>query len=685
MEPLADKNLLGETILIAANTNTEPASVPIVLGNPEPPPKSSGVVKFDNIPSELKDVRQWVLWKDESGRKVPYQINGYKASSTKAGHWASFDEAHDVYARGGYTGVGFVFAENCPFAGVDLDNCRDAVTGKIEPWAQEIIDSFETYCEVSPSKTGVKLFVRGKPAATGKRGDVEVYFSKRYFTLTGDIVHGAVSAIAERQEQLDRLCAKTFDGKADSDKVVGVALANHSPTNLSLAEMLDGLEKVRSMEHAVSGQEGSRVSVAAVCEMIRLGFRGPDLVRAAEEYNGECCEPPWSSRELLRIVDSACQRELPAECEFDVVEEETNSKSPKPNREIVYRRITSKELATEDFKLEFAIADTLVLGQPLIVAGPQKVLKTSIMVDAAISLATGGYFLGHRKVNRPYRVVAMSGESGLATLQETAHRICKAAKVELAKLDNLIWSPDLPKFGNVGHATALEKFLRADGIEMLMIDPAYLCMPGADAGNLFTQGEMLHEIAYLCEQLGITLILAHHTKKMNDRGGNCQPLCLNDIAWAGFQEFARQWWLLNRREPYEEGTGEHHLWMSIGGSAGHSALWGVDVVEGVRSDFSERAWDVNVFHSGVVRDNDSNRKAEGVAASDRNAVVAALRNASGPLSKAKIREIAKIRSDARAKLAIEGMVENGGIATEKFKGGNGITYTGYTLAEGNEA
>ena len=256
---------------------------------------------------------------------------------------------------------------------------------------------------------------------------------------------------------------------------------------------------------------------------------------------------------------------------------------------IRYKRLSCAELDVGDYEIEYLIDRTLVSGQPCIIAGGKKSLKTSIILDMGISLAMGGFFLGRLKVNRACKVGIMTGESGLATIQETCRRICRAAGFNLGDIGGLVFSDDLPKFGSVEHEDALRRFIMDDELEVVVIDPAYLCLPGADAGNLFVQGDLLRGMTKVCSDTGCTMILAHHTRKT--KTDPFSPPELEDIAWAGFREFARQWLLVGRREAYVPGSGEHRLWLSVGGSAGHTALWALDISEGVPE---RRRWPILV-------------------------------------------------------------------------------------------
>jgi hypothetical protein len=149
--------------------------------------------------------------------------------------------------------------------------------------------------------------------------------------------------------------------------------------------------------------------------------------------------------------------------------------------------------------------------------------------------------------------------------------------------------------------------LETNEIEVAIIDPLYLALlagveaKGLEASNLFDIGPLLRNVAQTCRSVGCTPILAHHSVKRLQTVGN--PLELEDLAFAGIQEFARQWLLVNRREPFDpDAPGSHKLWLGVGGSAGQVGLWALDIEEGeLQEDLSGRRWEVSVKAGMEVR------------------------------------------------------------------------------------
>lgn len=183
------------------------------------------------LPPDLLNLAQWVCWKAEKRQskrkgdywtKVPYSARtGGKASATDSATWATFTDARDACKRSGYDGLGFVFAGD--LVGIDLDDCRDAETGKIAEWARPILAPFAgCYMEASPSGTGVHIIVLGQMPKGGNRtpyggGVIEMYGVDRFFTMTGDLLddYGAAASIAQRQDAIDALHAALFPKAAE--------------------------------------------------------------------------------------------------------------------------------------------------------------------------------------------------------------------------------------------------------------------------------------------------------------------------------------------------------------------------------------------------------------------------------------------------------------------------------------
>jgi putative DNA primase/helicase len=118
---------------------------------------------------------------------VPHSARtGRKASSTDLLTWGTFEKALEAYENGQFDGVGFVFSSADPYTGIDLDNCVGG-DGEMALWALEIARYFDSYTELSATGTGLHVIVRGE-VANRRKGDVEVYSSKRFFTVTGHVV-----------------------------------------------------------------------------------------------------------------------------------------------------------------------------------------------------------------------------------------------------------------------------------------------------------------------------------------------------------------------------------------------------------------------------------------------------------------------------------------------------------------
>lgn len=144
-------------------------------------------LKRENIPDELKKRDQWVGWRwnrtEKGWTKAPYDLKtGRPASSTDPATWSPYA------ATRGHENIGFVFSKDDPYCGIDLDSCIDPETGKMSEEARQIVDRFDSYTEVSPSGTGVKIFVEASvpgPRRKNPQKRMEIYDRDRFFTITG--------------------------------------------------------------------------------------------------------------------------------------------------------------------------------------------------------------------------------------------------------------------------------------------------------------------------------------------------------------------------------------------------------------------------------------------------------------------------------------------------------------------
>lgn len=270
----------------------------------------------DKVPAALRERNQWVAWKivlrDGKPTKLPFQKTGAAAKSNDPSTWTDFDSACGALRRG-YPGVGFVFSESDEFCGIDLDGCRDPKTGVIATWAREILTKLDSYSEVSPSKTGVKVFVRGKsPWGAGKKFPangaekicdkepaIEVYDKLRYFVVTSERLAGVSSEIEPRQPELQWL-AREFGPKETP--------AARIDWQSEDAIMERAKKYLATMPVSVTGQGGHNAAFSAACRLvIDFALSEGQALAVLSEWNIGC-QPPWSEKELRHKVSQASKQ-----------------------------------------------------------------------------------------------------------------------------------------------------------------------------------------------------------------------------------------------------------------------------------------------------------------------------------------------------------------------------------------
>lgn len=195
-----------------------------------------------SIPRALQTCPQWVVWQGSdriqtrTGKLIGLEKKPFDpkttpprlAASDNAASWSTFQQCVDALPqclalwqqrprdayRGG--GIGFVFSKpyqekdavipTDPYTGVDLDHCRDPETGMIMPWAWHLITWLQSYAEVSPSGTGVKIFLQATLPGSGvNKHFLEIYDRGRFFTVTGWHVPGTPCTIEPRQSHIEAL------------------------------------------------------------------------------------------------------------------------------------------------------------------------------------------------------------------------------------------------------------------------------------------------------------------------------------------------------------------------------------------------------------------------------------------------------------------------------------------------
>lgn len=497
---------------------------------------------LDNIPDELKQVPQWVLWRfewrdDRDGRgewsKVPHSAcqPGAKASSTDARTWSPFDEAAELYATHDdfYDGIGFVFSETDEYAGIDFDNCVNE-HGQIPTDVAQLLVDFGTYTEISPSGTGLHCIVRAR--ISGGRKDtsrgIEVYDRGRYFTFTGRFWQDFL-AIGSRQAQVDALISSIEQRRQERrpQPVAAEAGRRRGAPPKQLQDLLElafaaanGAE-IRALYNgdtsAYAGDDSS-ADMALCCYL--AFYTGPDadlldkLFRTSKLYRRK-----WDRRATsdgrtygqLTIENalSSCKRFYTPGYTRLKIGSNGHGEQPPEDRPRVHV-LSAEQLLKKQFgEPRYAVPGLIAEGLQFL-AGKPKIGKSWLALSLAIGVASGTTVLGNRETEQG-EVLYLALEDGPRRLQRRLRKLLIGRKTPAL----LSLATEWPGYEQGAYEAVSDWLGDHPNARLVIIDTFKRIRPHEDVRRSVYAGdyEAVAPLSTMAQSFGVAILLVHHVRK----------------------------------------------------------------------------------------------------------------------------------------------------------------------------
>ncbi len=491
-------------------------------------------------PSELAKRPQWVVWKltprpdEPKPTKVPYDARtGRHASTTDPSTWASFEEAAAFCASNEWaSGVGYVLSADDPYVGIDLDACRDPKTGRLEPWAKQIVKRLASYTEISPSGTGLRIFVRGELPPHGRRkGHIEIYSHARFLTITGDRYLAAPDTIHERHDELLEWHHEVF-GDPPAERQNGHTA--RQPVQLADADLL---LKARSSEHGAAfwalwngdySAYGSQ-SEADLALVNYLAFWcGPDPSRIDQLFRSSgLYREKWDRQDYRdRTIDKALEGRTEADYYHEglpspqlVIPSHIDPVTGEVIFERRFRFLTADELKHRPDP-EFIIDHVLQKNTLALIVGAQESYKTFLALDMAMSVSDGDNWQGRPLAHGTVAYISAEGGSGIKLrieAWETEHK---------QRVEHCYFLADqAPQFLDRGKGGDVEELLLALGDlpctpALIFVDTLARTMVGGDENSAQDMGLFIASAEQIRQATGATVVMVHHNNKEGSARGS---------------------------------------------------------------------------------------------------------------------------------------------------------------------
>jgi hypothetical protein len=536
---------------------------------------------------ELSSINQWVSWKSlpplptskaKKPRKVPIcPETGRAASVDDPSTWDTFNRAIGRKNYDNLSGVGIVLIKANDLTMIDMDGCIDE-NGEVEPWAAEIVGFQETYCEISPSGKGLRMFARGTldHAVAASDVGVELYSESRYCTVTGRRLPESPNHIAKAPRTIAALLARVeaMKGRREAERAP-LALLEPAPEQ-SLSERARASAPAYDGGHA-DGDERAFIESALACipsdnrdVWLKVGGVLHDTgepwakalweewARCSSKFNADDQEKTWASfsRPTGRKAGKGTIVYLARQHGFtgtkfdygpDISPEYLESilgnldklvSSSAADVDMAQARDQSPVSNGADSGLKFyfdgedattpppsLVKGLLPFEGIAMIAGQSGAGKTFIACYLAVMLASGKPFFG-RKVAERVGVVIVAAE-GAATIASRIHAAREDTNSD-GELLPIAWLKEVPDLRQPASITQLAGALKARcaymqakyGVRLgaVFIDTLNAAFTMQDENSNAEAGAIMRSLHWLSKETGALVLPVHHYGKAAETG-----------------------------------------------------------------------------------------------------------------------------------------------------------------------
>lgn len=520
--------------------------------------------KFENIPAELRALKQWVTWahtwKDAEKKfaKVPYSpTTNTPASSTDPATWGTFDEAVAAYTVSraqdpddALDGIGFVFT-GTPYMGVDLDHVL--ADGVLAPEATRIVSELGTYTEISPSGTGVKSFIRAKKPGNGWSKitglGLEMYDEGRYFTLTGHVLDGVPGEPQERQAQVDALYYRVLAERAAKP-------ATSAPTSATTTPAMSDDEVVQRITGSANAGKFLKLMAGDITDYPGDSEADMALAGVISFWTADIDQIERIMRRST-LVRAKWDTSRPGGTYISTtIENALSGRTAAYTGNVPVLELGLVPLDTIDMKpVPWLWPGYLPLGAASLLVGDPGNGKTLSGLDLLARITVGAAW--------PDGVPNTFGARNAIVLSaEDANEYTIRPRIEAAGGDSSrVFVVPSDKVGKLSLETGVEQLRRAIGKYeplAILIDPLSAYMPGIDTYRDNEVRSSLTPFVALLDQYGVACIAIVHMSKNIER--NAMQRVLGSVA---FTALSRSTFMISRDPDAPEGDATRRLFLHL--------------------------------------------------------------------------------------------------------------------------